>query len=145
MIMFPHFDENELLAFWFRRTLPDHLISMVNRHEHDLVFGEHDLKQLDFSYSTGSFRDTRFSMEFLGQFFLQLMSIFASLPYALVFGMVVALGFDGDQGACTAEVVLVVDVNDASLCFQHLLNVQRFQSEPFASTATSRVSDVGHF
>jgi len=61
---------------------------------------------------------------------------FSSFLNGSPFGLLVHLGFGGDQGPCTAQNILVSDANDASFFLLENLKIlmTRFESAWFASS-----------
>ena len=70
MVMVPQFDENELFVLGLRRAFENDLTRLIHGDDNDLILGEHDLKQGDFSEPARSFGNTRCGMECFGSFSL---------------------------------------------------------------------------
>ena len=82
----------------------------VNRHDLDLMLGQGGLKLNEFGETAGSFGNSGKAVEFLGLLFLDGTTLF-EIVIISVSGISVSVcqSFHGDEGACTAESVLIFD------------------------------------
>ena len=115
VVVLTHFDEYDVIVLG--RTLEDDLVLVIHGQDHDLMTGEMPLKSLEFGQPARPFGNAGLAMEFFG---LSGLNGSASAQ-TVVLGVTtteVAIRFHGHDGACAAQFVLVVDLDDALLDVQ---------------------------
>ena len=115
VIVLAHFDEHDL--FGLGRPLEDELVLVICGQDDDLMVGEMTLKSVEFGQPARPFGNVDLAMEVSG---LSCLNGFASFQ-TVVLGMPtakVAVGFHGDDGACAAQFILVLDLDDTLLGVQ---------------------------
>ena len=93
-----------------RVSYKNQLVQGIDGHELDLILRQGGLKLSEFRETAGSFRNSCKPVKFLGLLFLDGVTLF-EIVIILVTGISVSVcqSFHGDNGASTAEIVLVLD------------------------------------
>ena len=122
MVMLSQFDENELFVFGLRWAFENDLTHLIHGDGDDLILGEHDLEQGNFSEPARFFGNTRGGMKGFGSFFLLAAPTF---NLVVVFSSATFLSqcLKRDEGTGTTKLVLVVDEDDTAFVAKRFLNV----------------------
>ena len=110
VIVLAHFDEHDL--FGLGRTFEDDLVLMIHGQDHNLMVNEMTLKGLEFGQPARPFGNVGFTMEVSGLSGLNRSTSFQTFVLGVTTAEV-AVSFHGDDGACAAQFILVLDLDDA--------------------------------
>ena len=111
VVMVIFLDESDDLARRHGRvSYKNQQVQGIDGHDLDLILGQGGLKLSEFGETAGSFRNSCKPVKFLGLLFLDGVTLF-EIVIILVTGISVNVcqSFHGDNGASTAEIVLVLD------------------------------------
>ena len=109
VVMVVFFDETNDLVGGCGSCVDDHM-RWINGHDFDLVPWQGSLKHLHFEKAAGSFGNASQSVKFFSQAFLDGVALFEIFVIS-VLGISVCIdqSLHGDEGACTTQIVFVLD------------------------------------